>query len=120
MPSNDGRDRDILVLIAAGETSAFEELYDRHSAAAYGLAFRILGDPGAAEDVVQEAFLSVWRQATVYTQDRGTARSWVLTIVHHRAIDHIRRRHDDRHQAIEDFDVLPDNVDTGEQVDSAT
>lgn len=69
---------------------AFETLYDRHAAAAYGLAVRILGRTGEAEDVVQEAFLSAWRSGT-YRAERGGFRPYLLTIVRHRAIDRIRR-----------------------------
>ena len=68
---------------------AFETLYDRHAAAAYGLAVRILGRTGDAEDVVQEAFLSAWRSGT-YRAERGGFRPYLLTIVRHRAIDRIR------------------------------
>jgi len=115
MPGTEGGDRDLLVRIAAGEPAAFEKLYEGHSAAAYGLAVRLLRDPGTAEDVVHETFLSVWRQTAVYRQDRGTVRSWLLTCVHYRAIAHIRRRHDDRYQAINAADVLLDEGDTGVQ-----
>lgn len=67
-------------------------LYDRHSAPAYGLACRMLGETGEAEDVVQEAFLTVWRQADSFDPNRGALRSYLLTIVHRRAIDALRRR----------------------------
>lgn len=108
-------DNALLDRVLAGDTAAFEQLYDRHSKAAYGLAMRILGEPGSAEDVVQDAFLTVWRQAETYGQDRGSVRSWLLAIVHHRAIDYVRRRHEDRQQAIEDLTVLPGSSDTWEQ-----
>ena len=115
MPGTEGGDRDLLVRIAAGEPAAFEKLYDGHSAATSGLAARLLRDPGTAEDVVHETFLSVWRQTALYHQDRGTVRSWLLTCVHYRAIAPIRRRHDDPYQAINAADVLLDEVDTGVQ-----
>ncbi len=115
MPGTEGGDRDLLVRIAAGEPAAFEQLYEGHSAAAYGLAVRLLRDPGTAEDVVHETFLSVWRQTALYRPDRGTVRSWLLTCVHYRAIAHIRRRHDDRYHAINAVDALLDEGDTGVQ-----
>src|SRR5579875_1748588 len=75
-------DNALLDRVLAGDTAAFEQLYDRHSKAAYGLAMRILGEQGSAEDVVQDAFLTVWRQAETYGQERGSVRSWLLAIVH--------------------------------------
>ncbi|MBC5825291.1 MAG: sigma-70 family RNA polymerase sigma factor [Candidatus Eremiobacteraeota bacterium] len=65
-------------------------LYDRYSKVAYSLAYRIVGDHGSAEDIVQDAFLAVWRQANKYRRDLGAARSWLLAIVHHRSIDRLR------------------------------
>src|SRR5690348_3874592 len=70
---------------------AFGLLYDRHSCAAFGLAYRILGDPSIAEDVVQDVFLSLWRQAETLQPGRAAVRSWLLSIVHRRAIDRLRR-----------------------------
>jgi RNA polymerase sigma-70 factor (ECF subfamily) len=73
------------------DTDAFATLYDRHSRMAFGLAYRMLADPSSAEDVVQEAFLSLWRQAETFKPERSAARTWLLSIVHHRAIDRLRR-----------------------------
>lgn len=70
---------------------ALEALYDRHHRLALGLAFRVLGDRESAEEVVQETFLSVWRQAGTYRTERGRAREWLLSIARHRAIDRARR-----------------------------
>jgi RNA polymerase sigma-70 factor (ECF subfamily) len=67
-------------------------LYDRYGRLAYTLALRVLGDAGAAEDVVQEAFLSVWRRGSSYRPERGSVRTWLCSIVHHRAIDRLRGR----------------------------
>ena len=67
-------------------------LYDRYAGLAYTLAFRVLNDAGAAEDVVQEAFLSIWRRASTYRSERGSLRTWVCSIVHHRALDRLRGR----------------------------
>lgn len=72
--------------------SDLEDLYDAHKGIAYGLAFQLLRDQGAAEDVVQEAFLAVWRSRTQYDKSKGGLRGWLLTIVRNRAID--RLRHD--------------------------
>jgi RNA polymerase sigma-70 factor (ECF subfamily) len=82
----------LLGQIQAGRQEAFAALYDRYAGAAYGLAYRIVGEAAAAEDVVQEAFVSVWKQALRFDPQRGLVRSWLLTIVHNRAIDAVRRR----------------------------
>ncbi len=113
--ADDSADGELLDRIVAGDTAAFEQLYDRHSKPAYALAQRIVQEPGVAEDVVQDAFLTVWRQAATYGQARGSVRSWLLAIVHHRAIDYVRRRHEDRQQPLEDMTLLPDNIDTWDQ-----
>ncbi|HXI46605.1 MAG TPA: sigma-70 family RNA polymerase sigma factor [Candidatus Acidoferrales bacterium] len=78
--------------LAGGELDALEGLYGRYGTMAYSIAVRITGDPGAAEDVVQEAFLGAWRNAGRYVPGRGSVKTWLLAIVHHRAIDAIRRR----------------------------
>jgi RNA polymerase sigma-70 factor (ECF subfamily) len=80
-------------LLAMGSPEGMELLYDRHGALAYGLALRILRDPAAAEDVVQEAFLSIWRGASTFRPERGSVRSWLCTVVRNRAIDRTRGRH---------------------------
>ena len=67
-------------------------MYDRYGGIAYGLALRIIGDAGGAEDAVQEAFVSLWKQAPRFDPDRGQVKSWLLTIVHHKAVDAVRRR----------------------------
>ena len=78
-------------LVRRGEASAFEVVYERHSSAAFSLAYRMCGSRSAAEDVVQEAFLSLWRSGARYDRARGSVRTWVLGIVHNRAIDSLRR-----------------------------
>ncbi|MFL5894246.1 MAG: RNA polymerase sigma factor [Thermoleophilaceae bacterium] len=78
-------------LVQRGDARAFEAVYDRHGAAAFSLAYRIAGNRAAAEDIVQEAFLSVWRSAVRYQPERGNLRSWLLSVVHNRAIDSLRR-----------------------------
>ena len=78
--------------LANGDLGALDGLYEHYGAMAFSIAYRITGDRTAAEDVVQEAFLGAWRNAARYVDARGTVRTWLLSIVHHRAIDAIRRR----------------------------
>jgi RNA polymerase sigma-70 factor (ECF subfamily) len=84
-------DEDIMQLVRKADPDAFAVLFERHSGAAYALAYRMTGTRGAAEDVSQEAFISVWRSGARYDRNRGSVRTWVLGIVHHRAIDALRR-----------------------------
>lgn len=91
-PSIDAADRDVLRRVAAGQLDALEELYDRYRTMAYSIALRITADPSAAEDVVQDAFLGAWRNASRYLEGRGSVKTWLLAIVHHRAVDSLRRR----------------------------
>jgi RNA polymerase sigma-70 factor (ECF subfamily) len=84
-------DEELMHLVSRGLPQAFEALYDRHSGAAFSLAYRMVGSRGVAEDVVQEAFLNLWRSGARYERTRGSVRTWVLGIVHHRAIDALRR-----------------------------
>src|SRR3954468_15108145 len=88
----DDEDRAVLVRLADGELDALEDLYDRYKTMAYSIAYRITNDATLAEDVVQEAFLGVWRNAARYLEGRGSVKTWLLSIVHHRAIDAVRRR----------------------------
>lgn len=81
-----------LMLAVATDNTALEALYERHCGVALGLATRMLGEREAAEEVVQEAFLALWRYAARYDPARGSARTWLLGIVHHRAIDRLRGR----------------------------
>ncbi|MDX6692047.1 MAG: hypothetical protein QOG15_3504 [Solirubrobacteraceae bacterium] len=84
-------DEDIMPLVRRGEADAFEVIYERHSGAAFSLAYRMCGTRAQAEDVVQEAFLSMWRSGARYDHARGSVRTWMLGIVHNRAIDSLRR-----------------------------
>ena len=79
-------------LVYRSKADAFEVIYDRHADAAYSLAYRICAQRALAEDVVQEAFLSLWRSRARYERDRGSVRTWLLGIVHNRSIDALRRR----------------------------
>jgi RNA polymerase sigma-70 factor (ECF subfamily) len=91
-------DEDLMALVRHGEARAFEVIYDRHCGVAFSLAYRMCGTRTAAEDVVQESFLSLWRSGARYDRTRGSVRTWVLGIVHNRAIDSLRRsiNHDRR------------------------
>lgn len=83
-------DMELMAAIAAGEEVALERLYERYGRLAYALAYRLLHDSLAAEDIVQEAFLAVWRKAATYQPQHGSVYSWLQAIVHHRAIDRLR------------------------------
>lgn len=91
-PAANPGDDELLAAVARGDHPALLALYDRHGRVAYGLAYRILGDAGAAEEAVQDAFVRVWRRASSFDPARGVGRAWLLTIVHHCAIDLVRRR----------------------------
>jgi RNA polymerase sigma-70 factor (ECF subfamily) len=84
-------DEDLMQLVRRGDADAFGVVYDRHASSAYSLAYRMMGGRSAAEDVTQEAFLSAWRSGARYDRGRGSVRTWLLGIVHHRAIDAMRR-----------------------------
>ena len=90
--STDDADRAVLALVTAGQLDALQELYDRYRVMAYSIALRITSDASLAEDVVQDAFLGVWRNASRYVEGRGSVKTWLLSIVHHRAVDAVRRR----------------------------
>jgi RNA polymerase sigma-70 factor (ECF subfamily) len=83
-------DEELMPLIGEKDADAFEVFYDRHSGIAYSLAYRIVGERGAAEDVTQEAFVSIWRSGGRYDHARGSVRAWTLGIVRNRAIDALR------------------------------
>jgi RNA polymerase sigma factor (sigma-70 family) len=85
-------DETLLAGLAAGRLEALDILYERYRSMAFGIARRITADDGLAEDVVQEAFLGAWRAADRYVPGKGSVRTWLLAIVHHRAIDAVRRR----------------------------
>jgi RNA polymerase sigma-70 factor (ECF subfamily) len=85
-------DEDLLVRVAGRDREAFEAFYDRFEKRAFSLAYRVTGDRSQAEDVVQEAFFSIWKNAARYDPARGSAGAWALGIVRNRAIDVLRRR----------------------------
>jgi RNA polymerase sigma-70 factor (ECF subfamily) len=84
-------DEDVMQFVRRGDARAFEIIYERHSSAAFSLAYRMMGTRSSAEDVTQDAFLSLWRSGGRYDRGRGSVRTWVLGIVHNRAIDALRR-----------------------------
>jgi RNA polymerase sigma-70 factor (ECF subfamily) len=84
-------DEELMPLVEKKDPDAFAVVYDRHGGAAYSLAYRIVGDRSTAEDIIQEAFLSVWRSGARYDRARGSLRTWLLGIVRNRAIDFLRR-----------------------------
>jgi len=110
-------DEDLMQLVRRNDPRAFEVVYERHSGAAFSLAYRMVGRGNLAEDVVQESFLSLWRSGARYERARGSVRTWVLGIVHHRAIDQLRRSsvHDKRRASDEG---LEERLESGERTDN--
>lgn len=84
-------DEDLMGRVSEGDARAFEVIFDRHADVAFSLAYRMCGRRPMAEDIVQEAFASLWRSGARYDRSRGSVRSWVLGVVHNRAIDAFRR-----------------------------
>jgi RNA polymerase sigma-70 factor, ECF subfamily len=99
-------DEAVVALVARSDEDALAELYDRFGRVAYGLALRVLRDEKLAEDAVQEGFLAAWRNADRFVPERGRASTWLLTFVHRRAVDLVRR--EDRRRA----EPLPEGADT--------
>ena len=94
-------DEALVALAARSEQSALAELYDRYGRTAYGLALRVLRDQALAEDAVQDAFLTIWRTASRFVPERGKASTWILTLVHRRAVDIVRREQRRRADSLE-------------------
>lgn len=107
----------LMTSIQKRDVHALEQFYDRHRVLAYSLALRVLGNATDAEDVVQEAFVNVWRASTTYSTQRSSPRSWLMSIVHHRAIDKLRGRQS-RIQpvALEESFGVPDSADVWREV----
>jgi RNA polymerase sigma-70 factor (ECF subfamily) len=124
-------DEDLMQRVHDGDARAFEVIFDRHGSAAFSLAYRMCGRRAMAEDVVQEAFLSLWRSGARYDHTRGSVRSWVLSVVHNRGIDTFRREvvrdnrdvHDDgiveRMPSAQRTDVEVERRDEAQQVRGA-
>jgi RNA polymerase sigma factor (sigma-70 family) len=100
-------DRELMARVAIGDAGALEELYGRYGRPCYGLARRILGDDVLAQDVVQEVFLVLWRDAGRYDARRGAFSSWLLSMTHHKAVDCVRREENlrKRHTAAEQLEA---------------
>jgi RNA polymerase sigma-70 factor (ECF subfamily) len=103
-------DEALVALTARSEQSALAELYDRFGRPAYGLALRILRDEALAEDAVQEAFLALWRTAGRFVPERGKASTWILTLVHRRAVDIVRR---EEHRRADSLEYAPEQQSQG-------
>ncbi len=105
-------DEQLLEALGRGDHDALGELYDRFGRLAYGLAYRVLRDQALAEDAVQEAFLAVWRSADAYKRERAKPSTWILTVVHRRAVDLVRREQRRRGEPIEAApEATSDSVD---------
>jgi RNA polymerase sigma factor (sigma-70 family) len=110
-------DEALLSLVASSDDQALAELYDRFGRVAYGLALRILRDEALAQDAVQEAFLGIWRSADRFLAERAKASTWILTVVHHRAVDLVRR--EDRRRG-EPLESAPEHAALATVEDEAT
>jgi RNA polymerase sigma-70 factor (ECF subfamily) len=93
-------DEALVALVARSDETALAELYDRYGRVAYGLARRILRDDALAEDAVQEGFMAAWRSAPRFMPERAKASTWLLTLVHRRAVDLVRREERRRTEAL--------------------
>jgi RNA polymerase sigma-70 factor (ECF subfamily) len=108
-PEDADGDADILRRVRAGDPNAIDDLYERFRRPAFALARRILGDDVLAEDVLQEVFLSVWRDPAAYERGRGTVAAWLLAVVHHKAVDTVRREESQRRrQALAEEELVLD------------
>jgi RNA polymerase sigma-70 factor, ECF subfamily len=110
-------DEELMPLIGEKDPEAFEVFYDRHGGVAYSLAYRIVGEKAAAEDVTQEAFISIWRSGARFDRARGSVRSWMLSIVRNRAIDALRSRAGKAPKLTFDDDAVLEQRPSGEFTD---
>ena len=99
-PEDAASDADVLRRIRSGDRTAIDDLYERFRRPAFALARRILGDDTLAEDVLQEVFLSVWRDPAAFDRGRGSVASWLLAVVHHKAVDAVRREESQRRRQV--------------------
>jgi RNA polymerase sigma-70 factor (ECF subfamily) len=110
-------DEDLMQMVRRGDDDAFAVVYGRHASSAFSLAYRMMGSRATAEDVTQEAFLSAWRSGARYDRGRGSVRTWLLGIVHNRAIDAMRRG------KVRDFpraddEAAAERLESGERTDT--
>ncbi|MGH2399169.1 MAG: sigma-70 family RNA polymerase sigma factor [bacterium] len=84
-------DEELIAGVAGGDASAFEQLYDRYSRAVYSLILRLVGQAQVAQETVQEVFMSLWREARDFDRSRGSVKSWILSLAHHKGVDAVRR-----------------------------
>lgn len=108
-------DDELLAALAHGDDAALAALYDRFGRVAYGIALRILREPGLAQDAVQDAFLTAWRTAASFDPARGKASTWLLTIVHRRAVDVVRREDRRRGEALDEDAPIASGDETDEE-----
>jgi RNA polymerase sigma-70 factor, ECF subfamily len=111
---------DLLALVARGDTPAFEKLYDQMASVVFGVICRVLRDPAQSEEVAQEVLVEVWRTASRFDPDKGSASTWVLTMAHRRAIDRVRSAQaaSDREQRVAHRDHVPAFDEVAEQVET--
>jgi RNA polymerase sigma-70 factor, ECF subfamily len=112
-------DEELMALVYEGEPRAFEVIFDRHAGVALALAYRMCGRRPLAEEIVQEAFMSLWRSSSRYDPSRGSVRSWVLRVVHNRTIDAFRRELSSSSHDVSDewiSDALPARECTEDEV----
>jgi RNA polymerase sigma factor (sigma-70 family) len=105
-PDDAAGDADVMRRIRAGDRSAVDDLYTRFRRPAFALARRILNDDVLAEDVLQEVFLSVWRDPAAFDRSRGSVASWLLAVVHHKAVDAVRREESQRRRQTQAEDAM--------------
>ena len=110
-------DEELMQIVRRGDADAFAVVYGRHAASAFSLAYRMIGSRATAEDVTQEAFLSAWRSGASYDRGRGSVRTWLLGIVHNRAIDAMRRGKVRDFQRADD-EAAAERLESGERTDT--
>ena len=117
-PADPAADAELLSRIRAGDRTAVDDLYERFRRPAFALARRILVDESLAEDVLQEVFLSVWRDPSAYDGARGSFSSWLLSVVHHKAVDAVRREESQRRrQNLAEEDLALDEAGAARDVE---
>lgn len=114
---SDARDRDLLHRLVNGDEEAFRGLFARYAPSAKALAVRVLRQSNLAEEIVQEAFMSVWKNPHAYDAGRGSVKAWLMGMVHHRAVDLVRREESHRRRALASIpDALDEEADHADEV----